>query len=107
MRSKTAAVLLVLSSVALLFGLTTVTASAAVPAHADVAHGVSAHAEVAVQAAAFPIGLTGFSSFVVLLGLIGLAVGLTRLGRRSRAAKRAAAQVKSAMPTEEPARNAA
>jgi hypothetical protein len=97
MRSKTAAVLLVLSSVALLFGLTTVTASAA----------VSAHAEVAVQAAAFPIGLTGFSSFVVLLGLIGLAVGLTRLGRRSRAAKRAAAQVKSAMPTEEPARNAA
>jgi spore maturation protein SpmA len=103
MRSKTAAVVLALSSVALLFGLTTATASAAVPAHA----------EVTMQASAFPIGLTGFSSFVVLLGLVGLAVGLTRLGRRSRAAKRAAAQVKPAVSTvptvsiEEPARTSA
>jgi hypothetical protein len=70
-----------------------------------------AHAEVAVQAAAIPIGLTGFSSFVVLLGLIGLAVGLTRLGRRSMAAKRAAAQAgkveQSSTSAEEPARTSA
>ena len=100
MRSKSAAVVLVLSSVALLFGLTAATASAATPAHAA----------IAVQAAAFPIGLTGFASFVVLLGLAGLAVGLTRLGRRSMAAKRAAAQtvaVESSAPVEEPARTSA
>ncbi|HEY4019654.1 MAG TPA: hypothetical protein VGM75_13250 [Pseudonocardiaceae bacterium] len=93
MRSTTAAVVLVLSSVALLFGLTAASASAAVPAHT----------EVVMQASAFPVGLTGFSSLVVLLGLAGLAVGLTRLGRRSMAAKRAAAQVKQ----EEPARTSA
>ena len=100
MRSTSAAVVLVLSSVALLFGLTTADASAVTPAHAD----------VEVQAAAFPIGLTGFSSFVVVLGLIGLAIGLTRLGRRSRAAKRAAAlavQVQRPAPVEEPARTSA
>ena len=104
MRSKSAAVVLVLTSVALLFGLTTVTASAATPAHAEV---------VAEQTVAFPIGL-GFSSFVVLLGLVGLTVGLTRLGRRSRAAKRAAqaivvevAQVVPVPAVEEPVRNVA
>ena len=97
MRSTSAAVVLVLSSVALLFGLTTVSASAAVPAHA----------EIAVQTAAFPIGI-GFSSFVVLLGLIGLTVGLTRLGRRSRAAKRAAQAVAPVVaPVEEPVRTSA
>jgi hypothetical protein len=66
----------------MLFGLTAGTASAA----------TSVHAEVANEAASLPIGLTGFASFVVVLGLIGLAVGLARLGRRSLAAKRAAAQ---------------
>jgi hypothetical protein len=83
MRSKLAAVLLVLSSVALMFGSTTLTASAA----------TSVHAELAVQAASIPFGLIGFSSLVVLLGLIGLVVGLTRLGRRFRAEKRAAAKI--------------
>lgn len=96
MRSKSAAVVLVLSSVALAFGSTTVNASAAV---------MPAHQEIAAQAAAFPIGL-GFSSFVVLLGLIGLTVGLTRLGRRSRAARRAA-QAAAVATAEEPVRTSA
>jgi hypothetical protein len=96
MRSKSAAVVLVLSSVALVFGSTTVNASAAV---------MPAHQEIAAQAAAFPIGL-GFSSFVVLLGLIGLTVGLTRLGRRSRAARRAA-QAAAVGTAEEPVRTSA
>ena len=96
MRSKSAAVVLVLSSVALVFGSTTVNASAAV---------MPAHQEIAAQAAAFPIGL-GFSSFVVLLGLIGLTVGLTRLGRRSRAARRAA-RAAAVATAEEPVRTSA
>jgi hypothetical protein len=96
MRSKSAAVVLVLSSVALVFGSTTVNASAAV---------MPAHQEIAAQAATFPIGL-GFSSFVVLLGLIGLTVGLTRLGRRSRAARRAA-QAAAVGTAEEPVRTSA
>ncbi len=94
MRSKSAAVVLVLSSVALLFGLTSMTASA---------EATDSPAEVSIQAASFPIGLTGFSSIVVVLGLVGLTVGLTRLGRRTRAAKRAAA----AERVERPARTSA
>jgi uncharacterized integral membrane protein len=99
MRSKSAAVVLVLSSVAVVFALDTVDASAAV---------MPVHQQLAAQAAAFPIGL-GFSSFVVLLGLIGLTVGLTRLGRRSRAAKRAAqaAAVAPVATAEEPVRTIA
>lgn len=82
----------------MLFGLTAGTASTA----------ISVHAEVANEAASFPIGLTGFASFVVLLGLIGLAVGLARLGRRSMAAKRAAAQaVAQAAVVEEPVQTSA
>jgi hypothetical protein len=96
MRSKSAAVVLVLSSVAVVFGLTTVDASAAV---------MPAHQELAAQAAAFPIGL-GFSTVIVLLGLIGLTVGLARLGRRSRAARRAA-QAAAVGTAEEPVRTSA
>ena len=96
MRSKSAAVVLVLSSVALLFGLTTANASAAVPVHRAIA---------AQSAGALSIGV-GFSSFVVLLGLLGLAVGLTRLGRRSRAARRAA-RAAAIASAEEPVRTAA
>ena len=97
MRSKSAAVVLVLSSVALLFGLNSLTASAATPAHA----------EIMLQAASLPIGLTGFAAFVVLLGLIGLTVGLTRLGRRTRAEKRAAAQANAESGAEQPVRTSA
>jgi hypothetical protein len=97
MRSKPAAVVVVLSSVALLFGLNSLTASAA----------TLAHAEVSFQAASLPIGLTGFSAIIVVLGLIGLAVGLTRLGRRTRAEKRAAARAEAAKRVERPARSSA
>ena len=96
MRSKSAAVVLVLSSVAVVFGLTTVNASAAT---------MPVHQEIAAQAGAFSIGI-GFSSFIVLLGLIGLTVGLTRLGRKSRAAKRAA-RAAAVTAAEEPVRTSA
>jgi hypothetical protein len=78
MRSKTAAVVLVLISSALVFGLNTATASAAT---------IGARSEAA---GALPFGLTGsVGSLAVLLGLVGLVFGLTRRGRRSLAAKRA------------------
>ena len=96
MRSKSAAVVLVLSGVAVVFGLTTVNASAAT---------MPVHQGIAAQGGGFSIGI-GFSSFVVLLGLIGLTVGLTRLGRRSRAARRAA-QAAAVATVEEPVRTSA
>ncbi|HEX3778086.1 MAG TPA: hypothetical protein VHX38_00325 [Pseudonocardiaceae bacterium] len=79
MRSKIAAVVLVLIGSALVFGLSATTASAAsIGDHSD-------------AAAALPLSLTGsVGSVAVLLGLVGLGFGLMRRGRRSRAAKRAA-----------------
>ncbi len=82
MRSKIAAVVLVLMSAALLFGVNSATAVAA---------SIGEHSDAAAN---LPGGLTGsVGSAAVLLGLVGLAFGLMRRGRRSLAAKRAVGQV--------------
>jgi hypothetical protein len=79
MRSKIAAVVLVLIGSALAFGLNTTTAAAAsIGDHSD-------------AAAALPLGLTGsVGSAAVLLGLVGMAFGLITRARGMKAAKRAA-----------------
>ena len=79
MRSKIAAVVLVLISSALVFGSSTATAAAAsIGEHSDAAAG-------------FSLGLTGsVGSAAVLLGLVGMAFGLITRARGMKAAKRAA-----------------
>jgi hypothetical protein len=85
MRSKIAAVVLVLISSALVFGLNTATAAAAsIGDHSD-------------AAATLPLGLTGsVGSIAVLLGLVGMIFGLVTRARGMKAAKRAAEARQSA-----------